>query len=300
MVERLSLYKYVPFQDPSLPGADPLQIERKTCFENGEIWYPQAKDLNDPYECTPSFEFSGYGDKELDAVVKSLTDPELNIIAAKTGLVTKKDIIRILNTPDPIGLGSLLPKGKINYDFIHRAAFLGALRAIHSLRLSSIGVLSLTEDPLNLRMWAQYGGNSRGICIEFQRTSLNVLGSPSTRRVRYVRKRPKILLPKRHASIARIVTTKSQIWRDEKEWRDIKPLGGRPYPYPGKVQKVIFGLNTDKKTVELTKGIFGPDVEYHRVALAQDYSLKTDGGLEHAMDVALSENKLIRADSANN
>ena len=71
-------------------------------------------------------------------------------------------------------------------DFIHQSVFIGALAAIFSVDLSNIGVLSLTEDPFNLRMWAHYGGNSTGICLEFERTSTNTLGSKSTKKVNYV------------------------------------------------------------------------------------------------------------------
>ena len=276
------LYKYISLQAPSLPDSDPPQAQRQFCFENGEIWYSQANKLNDPFDCNPDFDLPVSDEKKLEEVVNSLTDFELKIIESKTGISSKKNLLNVLKTSDAMKL-SRFTSGKIPSDFIHQSVFLGALSAVFSVNLSSIGVLSLTEDPLNLRMWAHYGGNSSGICLEFQRTKDNTLGSDSTKQVNYVKTRPKILLHKRHENIKEIITTKSHIWEHEKEWRDLKPEGDKPYPFPGKVQKVIFGLNSHKKTKKLTKNIFGSDVEYEEISLGTDYTLNTDCGLNHAL-----------------
>lgn len=276
------LYKYIPFQAPSLPCSDHLQTKRQAGFENGEIWYPQAKTLNDPFECNPDFELPVSDDEKLEEVLNSLTKSELEIIESKTGIPSKQALLKVLKTPDAMNLSNL-SSGIIPPDFIHQSVFLGALSAIFSVSLSSIGVLSLSEDPLNLRMWAHYGGNSSGICLEFQRTNENTLGSESTRKVGYVKTRPKILLHQRHENIKEIITTKSYSWEYEKEWRDIKAEGDKLYAFPGKVQKVIFGLNTHIETKKITKNIFGPGVEYEEISLGSDYSLNTDCGLIHAM-----------------
>lgn len=281
-MNKAPLYKYIPFQAPSLSDPGSLQAKRQSCFENGEIWYPQASKLNDPFECNPDFEFPVSDEEKLEEVVNSLTEYELKIIESKTGISSKEALLKVLKTPDAMNL-SRFSSGKIPADFIHQSVFLGALRAIFAVSLSHIGVLSLTEDPLNLRMWAHYGGNSTGICLEFQRTEENILGSESTIKVDYVKTRPKILIHKRHENIKEIITTKSHSWGYENEWRDIKPKGDKPYPFPGKVQKIIFGLNTHVETKKLTKNIFGSDVEYEEIELGSDYTLITDCGLNHAL-----------------
>lgn len=281
-MDQSSLYKYISFQAPSLPDSGPIQAKRQSCFENGEIWYPQANKLNDPFECNPDFVLPVSDKEKMEEVVNSLTDYEIKIIELKTGISSKKALLKVLTTPYAMNF-SRFSSGAIPVDFIHQSVFLGALNAIFSVSLSSIGVLSLTEDPLNLRMWAHYGGNSSGICLEFHRTNENSLGSESTQKVNYVKIRPKILLHKRHENIKEIITTKSYSWKQEKEWRDIKPEGDKSYPFPGKVQKVLFGLNTHMKTKELTKNIFGSDVDYEEISLGSDYALTTDCGLKHAM-----------------
>ncbi len=282
-MEQAPLYKYIPFKAPSLPDSGALQLKRQSCFENGEIWYSQANNLNDPFECNPDFELPVSDEKKMEEVVNSLTKFELKIIESKTGINGKKSLLKHLKTPNAMNLKRFSPSGRIPIDFIHQSVFLGALSAIFSVSLSSVGVLSLSEDPLNLRMWAHYGGNSTGICLEFQRTTENILGSDSTRKVNYVKTRPKILLHQRHKNIREIITTKSYIWKHEREWRDIKPEGDKLCPFPGKVQKVIFGLNAHTETKKLIKNIFGSDVEYEEISLGSDYSLNTDCGLNHAM-----------------
>lgn len=281
-MEQSPLYKYIPFQAPALPDSDSLQQKRQSCFENGEIWYPQANKLNDPFECNPDFELHVSDGKKLEAVVNSLTESELRIIESKTGISSKESLMKVLKTPDVMKLKKF-SAGSIPHNFIHQSVFIGALSAIFSVSLSSVGVLSLSEDPLNLRMWAHYAGNSAGICLEFKRTSENILGSESTREVNYVKTRPKILLHQRHESIKEIITTKSYIWEHEREWRDIKPEGDKPYLFPGKVQKVIFGLNAHMETKKVIKNIFGSEVEYEEISIGSDFSLHTDCGLNHAM-----------------
>ena len=132
-------------------------------------------------------------------------------------------------------------------------------------------------------MWAHYGGNSTGICLEFERNPNNILGSESTRAVTYVTKRIKIMLHDRHKRIEEILKTKSHIWRYEKEWRNCQEEGDKAYPFPGKVRRIFFGLNCHKKTVELTKNIFGTEVDYEEIMLGDDYSLTTDHGLRHSL-----------------
>lgn len=281
-MDQAPLYKYVPFQAPSLPDSDSLQSKRRSCFENGEIWYPQANKLNDPFECNPDFELPVSDEEKLEEVVNSLTQYELRIIESRIGDTSKKALLQVLKTPDAMNL-KRFSSGAINNDFVHQSVFIGAISAIFSASLSNIGVLSLSEDPLNLKMWAHYGGNSKGICLGFKRTSENTLGSESTKQVNYVKTRPKILLHQRHENVEEIITTKSCHWDYEKEWRDIKTEGDKPYPFPGKVLKVIFGLNVHEETKKLTKNIFGKDVEYEEILLASDYSLSTDCGLKHAM-----------------
>ncbi len=278
----LSLYKYIPFKAPSLSESSPLQAKRQTCFEKGEIWYPQASKLNDPFDCNPNLQLANSSEEELKSVVDSLTNSELKIVEGKTGISSKEELLNRLKTPNVMKLSSFPEsEGAVPVDFIHQAVFNGALGAIFSASLSSIGVLSLTEDPFNLIMWAHYGGNCTGVCLEFERTSTNPLGSESTKKVKYVEQRPKIKLHERHDKLVEVITTKSQVWKHEKEWRDIKTEGDKSYPFPGNLRRVFFGPNCHESTIELTKKILGTGVDYEEILLSSDYSLRTDNGFKH-------------------
>jgi len=121
-----------------------------------------------------------------------------------------------------------------------RMALAGALR-------DRVGLLCLSEDPLNLLMWGHYGDSHRGGVVEFdarhpffqQRTHGN--GLPNfLRKVRYRKTRPLVPLEfferypreKIHlegwATLLRplhpIFYTKSSHWSYEKEWRLIRQL----------------------------------------------------------------------------
>lgn len=282
-MDQLSLYKYIAFNAPSLNGSGAIQNKRQSCFENGEIWYPQANKLNDPFDCNPDFQLPVNDEEKLEKTVNSLSKNELKFVEGKIGISTKEELLVLLKTPNVMNTAGLAAKSKIPVDFIHRSVFVGYLGALFFASISSIGVLSLTEDPFNLRMWAHYGGNSTGVCLEFERNSNNILGSKSTKKVEYVAKRPKIMLHDRHKEIEEMITTKSHIWKYEKEWRNCQREGDKAYPFPGKVRRIIFGLNCHKDTVEVTKNIFGAKVEYEEILLSGDYSIQSDHGCNHSL-----------------
>ena len=283
-MNQLTLCKYIPFNAPLLTDSEDLQSKRQTCFENGEVWYPQANKLNDPFDCMPDFQLPGNNEEELEGVVDSLASYELKIVEGKTGISTKEELLILLKSANAMKL-LILPERKtaVPVDSMHQSLFAGVLAGLFSASISRIGVLSLTENPFSLRMWALYGGNSTGICLEFERNPNNILGSKSTKAVTYVTERPRIMLRDRHKRIEEILGTKSHIWGYEKEWRHCQGEGDRAYPFPGKVRRIFLGLNCNKETVELTKSIFGTGVDYEEIRLDSGYSLTTDHGLRHSL-----------------
>lgn len=83
-----------------------------------------------------------------------------------------------------------------------------------------IGILCLTEDPLNILMWSHYAHNHTGICIGFDTES-----SPfnSAKQVTYNGERPQAEFNSDPESlINRVLLTKSQHWKYEREWRVLK------------------------------------------------------------------------------
>lgn len=83
-----------------------------------------------------------------------------------------------------------------------------------------IGILCLTEDPLNILMWSHYANNHTGICIGFD---TEVSPFNSTKKVTYNGERPKAEFNSEpEMLIDRVLLTKSQHWQYEKEWRILK------------------------------------------------------------------------------
>jgi hypothetical protein len=275
-----SLFKYIPFCAPQIAINRELQELRIRGFEDGKIWYPAANNLNDPYECYPDFVLN---DDDIEQIVESLTPEEFIFIKKDNPIESKQKLINALKTPKNLTLPVGLKKPNFPTEFIHRSIFLATIAAVSAHYLSTVGVLSLTETPLDLRMWAHYGGNSTGICIEFERNKDNVLGSDSTKPVTYLKNRRKINYHERHQRREEIITSKFEAWADEKEWRHWIEHGDMLYPFPSKILRIIFGLNCHPSTKEIIKIIFGNKVKFEEITLGNDFSIYTDKGVKHAL-----------------
>jgi Protein of unknown function (DUF2971) len=93
----------------------------------------------------------------------------------------------------------------------------------------NLGIFCLTEEPLNLLMWAHYGEHHRGVVVEFDETHpfFDRRKGPTDdlrhfRKVEYNDMRPSIFLSRSDA--IQVFYTKSREWEYEREWRLITPL----------------------------------------------------------------------------
>ncbi|PRE60240.1 hypothetical protein C6P96_16330 [Burkholderia multivorans] len=94
---------------------------------------------------------------------------------------------------------------------------------------NNVGILSLTEDPLQLLMWAHYAQDHAGVCVELDvsllmpKTGAVQPGQCSILRpVRY--QQEKIAGLPRHETMIEVLTTKSEHWSYEREWRLVRSL----------------------------------------------------------------------------
>lgn len=263
-----SLYKYVPF-NALLLGRDEIQEKRQRCFERGEIWYPKPGKLNDPYECYVDFDIAlkfGIQDMLVDGF-EDVVEGEMEALGTEQG----PQFLLTNNENAPVSLNTL------------GAAFAGCSAALFSSAVLDVGILSLSTDPFDLKMWAHYGGNSTGVCLEFERNKDNILGSAKTNRVNYVKKRLILDHNNRQKCIDKIITTKSIAWKYEKEWRVCETEGDKAYPFPGKIKRILFGLSCADETISLTKNIFGSNVRYENILLGNDYSITSDHGFKQSL-----------------
>lgn len=92
----------------------------------------------------------------------------------------------------------------------------------------NFGILSLTESPTSLLMWAHYGDQHSGVAIGFDEHSPFFQGSEIVSglqrlgKVDYSKKRP-VISPSTQDT-PKIFLRKSEEWEYEKEWRLIRPL----------------------------------------------------------------------------
>lgn len=101
-----------------------------------------------------------------------------------------------------------------------------------------IGLVCLTQEPLDRRMWAYYGESHRGFVVEFghgdedkSEFGFQLCGSPFGTAVK-VDYQPTQPVRKRDTSnMEEAVLTKHLDWIHEQEWRVIRPLNtGDPHP----------------------------------------------------------------------
>lgn len=103
------------------------------------------------------------------------------------------------------------------------------------------GVLSLTERPDDMLMWAHYANSHRGYCLELDAT---IQPLSLAYRVHYAEQRPVFRLfdPDRVDIITRTLLHKADFWRHEREWRSGRPvnMGAIDFP-PTALKSVVLG-----------------------------------------------------------
>lgn len=145
-------------------------------------------------------------------------------------------------------------------------------------KLKNFGIVSLAESATDILMWSHYADNHKGICIELERSENNALGDhEKTDKVKYTQRYPSlssnILLDneKFNSSLKRVLYTKSKQWEYEKEWRTVKPQGGKTYSLPGDVKSITFGARSSQMDIEIVKKlIVGTDIKLFQAELKQN------------------------------
>lgn len=225
----MRLYKYVA------PG-------RVDILANRLIRFTQVTDFNDPFEVVPyvaafvpaeqeqayfaQFETDAQSmleeavERDLGAVGQPLALKDL--LLAYSGL-TGSSVVDLMRTFLPNVINQMTPT--FGREFQERFG-------------ERFGVLSLTEIPTSLLMWAHYGECHRGFVIEFESSS-TFMAPPAARgaigrlsKVVYAAERPAIIaydpsLPVEEYGerlIRDVLLTKGLDWEYEQEWRMILPL----------------------------------------------------------------------------
>lgn len=168
-----------------------------------------------------------------------------------------------------------------------------------------IGILSLTESPDNLLMWAHYADSHQGFVIEFdpqssfftqRRSDADELGY--LREVKYSDTRPSLILEE--VEDFSPFLTKGEIWKSEREWRMMLPIdmcnkklscGHHLFSFPATaIKSIIIGSRTNDSTKKKIKEAISRDQdlshirlmtanidpEHYRVNIKQHIQIKTN------------------------
>ena len=144
----------------------------------------------------------------------------------------------------------------------------------------TIGILSLTESPDNLLMWAHYADSHQGFVIEFdpkssffaqRRSSVDELGY--LRQVTYSDIRPSLILEEIEDFSPFL--TKGKIWKSEREWRMMLPVdmcnkklscGHNLFAFPAEaIKSIIFGCRASDLTKRKVREIVSMDRNFSHV-----------------------------------
>jgi len=115
---------------------------------------------------------------------------------------------------------------------------------------SRYGVFSLTKRPDNMSLWAKYGDDHKGYCLEFSGLSrfANVF------EVTYAAKVPLSLTLRMEPGQADFLFMKSDDWANEQEARILSlPSGTQEFP-PDALTGIILGEHCDAEDVTTIKG----------------------------------------------
>jgi hypothetical protein len=193
--------------------------ERVDVLEAGLVRFTPPDALNDPFELKPVFD--GLVRQEVgDEMLQESLDKELASGSSQMPPQLKRLVYGMANAYRPEA-NRLLEK-------MVEAAMPVIREKLFNLLGTKLGILSLTEDPCNMAMWAHYAAEGRGFLLEFdsnnnffhQRLGPND-DFREVRRVTYRNRLPKLLS---ELDAVAVLYSKTPEWEYEKEWRMVLPL----------------------------------------------------------------------------
>ena len=284
----MDFYKYVP-------------AERIVILQNRLIRFTQPCALNDPFEANPYF--YALGSKE--AFAKHYAEA-----IRRFPIRVWDDYCRALGN-DP-GRLALAKKVQNNPDYaewlyknLHKRdpeELLPNLRERSNNLHNNFGILSLSEIPDNLLMWAHYAGGHTGFVIvldgshDFFNGDDSLLGFAKPERVEYRLERPRMTFEEtsRETAMQEIFFVKGSNWEYEKEWRYLKNLtdahskiGGTNghdvhlFRLPPKcIIGVILGCESSENLKDKISTIKRDEVEFNHLRIQQAHISETHYCLE--------------------
>ena len=185
--------------------------DRLKTLEDGNLWCSSPEKFNDLSDCRLNM----VTEKNLRLIPDSLINA-IDPSAFKSPLGEKvlSHLLRIIKNKG--NAGDLLIDVKISYDEI----------SIREHIIKTTGVCCFfASAPTNSLMWAHYGDNHKGFCVEYETNQSHDKYIESMFEINYMSKLPEVspeeLLFSPNLTMTRVVSSKSEIWSYEKEYRII-------------------------------------------------------------------------------
>jgi hypothetical protein len=231
--------------------------DRLDILKNLKIRFTYPSALNDPFEMKPHFK-SIASEDHLKSTFDNAFDDHCKKLYQKLSIKIKS-IISLEEFKNKLHDDI---KSK-NIDLISQIQSYtpSLIKSIDSELNKNIGVLCLTEDEKNMRMWSLYANSHKGFVLEFNHENIFFNRQKSNldelrflRKVDYVEDRPSLNIFGTDG--IKFFLTKSKDWSYEKEWRMIMPLNEASeilsvedelihlFEIPGEaIKSIIFGCN---------------------------------------------------------
>ena len=192
----------------------------KPVFEKNTIFFPCAKDFNDPFDSQLKYSTDSTREEKFEFIVRTAQRVYPNLGRQQCEEATRK-----------------------LFEMRSEADFQRAVdEMIEKDAASHFGILSFSEKRDDLLMWAHYADKHQGFCLEFKTD--NEFFREVTK-VEYVIEYPNVnFLRRQRGDEMRFHSTKGKHWEYEQEWRVFNVVQGRgAYPFPPEsLTGVIFGL----------------------------------------------------------
>ncbi|WP_373988113.1 DUF2971 domain-containing protein [Duganella sp. BuS-21] len=216
-----SLYKYAAFTAQNLEN-----------LKNQAIYFNSPRNFNDPYDCS------------VTPTIQIPTDVDVDSIRARY----------LADPTTPISVREQLQRATTER---LRQMFMNSAKDVAAAKIKEFsdtrGVSCFSESCDDLLMWAHYGGNYRGFCLEFDTSYF-----PNLQKVHYSTAMPSfdlvpILKHELEASdFMSMFSSKSLSWAYEREWRAFHAEVGTSYGYPPEVLTgVYFGPEISRAALEI-------------------------------------------------
>ena len=267
-----------------------VSAKRVDVLQKRLIRFTQPDAMNDPFEAKP--DFYALGKKGLASAFaemirrapyrvwkdyKRVTQTALGRFAFAKKLETNPDYAESLY--ESLGHQNILPNLRERFYNLHNTA----------------GILSLSETPNNLLMWAHYAEGHTGFVLvldgshDFFKGKNTFLGFAKPDSVEYRSERPRMKIEEtsEETAMREIFFVKGLDWKYEKEWRYLKALDDADkrlrdvsdvnlFRLPPKcIRGVILGCNSTEELQNETLELQRDDPEFEHLQIQQAHASET-------------------------